>query len=151
MKGFVMDCSVFSCNISTCHFSLAAQRICTVCDNKGRSYATLWLNIWIGFVYWHMWKWVCVILTTGVLAVRFQAFSNRLSSTVLQTNMCHVSILTDHDSRHSQEQRSDEGRGAHRQTQLQVGRRGLGRHEGHHYKTRGNNSVPQSLTSPEEY
>lgn len=60
------------------------------------------------------------------------------------------SVLTDHDSGHSQQQRGNEGRSPDRQTQSQVGERWLGRQEGHLYETGGNNIVPHLLTSPVE-
>lgn len=51
------------------------------------------------------------------------------------------SILTDHNSGHGQQERSDEGRSPDRQTQSQVG---------HLYETGQNNIVPHLLTSPVE-
>lgn len=51
------------------------------------------------------------------------------------THWC-VTTLTYHDSGHSQQQGSDEGWGANRQTQRQVGERRLGRQQGHLCMTR---------------
>jgi len=60
-------------------------------------------------------------------------------------------ILTNHDSRHDQQQGGNEGRCAHRQTERQVGERRLRSRQGHLCTRRGNNSVIQLLSSPAEY